>query len=614
MQELQSEAREPWRQYIQPAEEFRPWRKQAELWAIAAVAGADWKALAILTTGYGKTIAALGAYLIRREKRIVNRMLVLVPTDQQRTQWVAHAITGTATLGGKIGRVEAVTKEPWNLRDDVELWVATYQQLTDPEFWNELLMHNDWFLVPDECHHLAEEGVWGPAVQSLRAKERLLLTATPFRTDRQLVAGMPGRVCEDGKFEPDHTVKVTYEAALKERAVRAFQVNLYHYDIEVERGDGERLTLTTEKLRNEGITTLKGFAEWEAKQQLRYRPSFVSPMLEGAVTALYERDIVAPSENQMLVFAMTCRHAQAVCGMLNASEGSGFADWIGVARPAVENKRALERFMANKLRCLVNVDKAGEGFDNKRCCVLVFLHLVNSETRIVQQLGRGCRRNPALSFMSDVCVVIVSADSPVAKVALSMECQSNGKKPVRHEGDGNDDGRLGHIPEWTVVNSELDRIEVLGETNRAAGYEVREARAWLVDALKRRGSDLSLVDSLPLEALAAIGAKLGAVPANGTGHAARTTAKLVADSHKTERERVDSAVKICARAACIRKDGHVESARIGVFIQAVHTEWIRQGGLRAKDMTTAEMRRKHEWVRQIHEALKRTGEVPLWFA
>ncbi|MFZ9069514.1 MAG: helicase-related protein, partial [bacterium] len=76
-----------------------------------------------------------------------------------------------------------------------------------------------------------------------------------------------------------------------------------------------------------------------------------------------------------------------------------FADWIGVGeasdkRSPQQNEDILQRFQDNKLPCLVQVNKAGEGFNNKRCSIGLMLDMVGDTPQKRQHIGRFLRVNP----------------------------------------------------------------------------------------------------------------------------------------------------------------------------------------------------------------------------
>jgi hypothetical protein len=134
----------------------------------------------------------------------------------------------------------------------------------------------------------------------------------------------------------------------------------------------------------------------------------------------------------MIVFCMSCKHADHVCDQLRRNlrnlEIPYRVEWIGVGegregqlKSPAENTRLLKEFKEGKIQILVQVGKVDEGFDACRASVLVFLHLIGSDPKLFQQIGRGLRRNYALRFEVDSVSVYASADTPLADVIRRMQ-------------------------------------------------------------------------------------------------------------------------------------------------------------------------------------------------
>src|SRR4029077_3234052 len=120
----------------------------------------------------------------------------------------------------------------------------------------------------------------------------------------------------------------------------------------------------------------------------------------------------------------------------------------------------LKRYKDNQLQCLVQVDKAGEGFNNKRSSVLVFLNLIRSSSKLAQQLGRGLRRNHALPFDQDVCFVFASADTEIATFLENLELSLGLAEVVKQRKSEDDEDDI--IDNWPTI-AKLAIIDALYE-------------------------------------------------------------------------------------------------------------------------------------------------------
>lgn len=604
----------PWKQFFRFNGEAR--RGQSDLWN--AVLKTEGPYLALLPTGYGKTLAACGTYVIARAQDRATRLLVLVPTDQQRTQWANGAKKNLARCGYTL-RLGAylISKEPRDLRycedGHAEVFVATYQQAhTDPQFWARLLGSGKWFVVFDECHHLHVDGRWGQETNEFDTAERLYLTATPMRHDGRTLIGVPRRTRDDGASELRPTVNVSYGEAVDEEAVRPVRVHVHHYFVDVQSPDGRVERLTTERMREEGVTD---FADYETKYQLRYCEKYLSSILLDATRMLDARNILHPGQHQMLVFAMTCRHAEAVARALNGIMEPGFADWIGMTRRDQENEAVLSAYESNRLQCLVQVDKAGEGFDNVRCSVLVFLHLIKSATKNTQQIGRGLRRNESIPFESDECQVFASADSPMLDVARDLEnaaelIVAEQSKEAREVSAREKSSNVATIPSVAVVSAQLDRVEIVCVGTSTPSVDMRRA-AFAADWLRSKG--VPDVEKMPASALINV--------ADGIGEQQRAkspASELFAnESLKLDfwRSKVKQGAGLLARNVVqLRADAdgeRFERSLLGDTIRAIHSEWIRRSGNGHDAMTAEHLQKKYDWIRGVNEALKE-GVVPPW--
>lgn len=607
---------ETWAKYLKPT--LDPLRGQDLLWTCALVDMQNAE-LAVLPTGYGKTLAALGYYGILRERGMVNRVLWLVPTDALRDQLVPRldgqdlfnqrrtvAQEGAQTLG--LGLTEAVVAEKvsrtfrYHRENKAEIFIATYQQVANEDgFFRELLEDAEgywrWLIVCDEAHHLALDAKWGPAVHRLPFARILYLSATPMRSDRKLLQGVPLKQTQDGEWTYDAAVEISYVEALREQAIRQPVGHIQHYFVDAETRDGDHVRITTELLQREDVTDLSSY---EAKRGLRYCKNYLSTIINDALLCLEEKLIRQPTQHQMLVFAMSCDHAAAVAGHFNELE-SGSADWIGITRSDHLNKAVLKRFTDNKLKVLVQVDKAGEGFDNKRCSILVFLHLIHSETKLFQQLGRGLRRNRTLRFEEDVADVFASADTPIAAQIRELEAQWRTYKVIDDDTDGGSDGPGGdifdlRIPDLLIYNAEWYRTDHVSPRSRPV-----TPPEWMTRAAQETG--------VPVEKLVEAFAYMprGGNGASG-GPGTPSEATLLAYYQEQVKHATSKVAYYIVRSICGRDA--FRSDWTGTVKKRINERWAVRCG-KHKDMVAEDFRRKHQWLKELALEIKEMG-IPGW--
>ena len=156
---------------------LRTWQREA---LAAYEAGSPTDFLVTATPGAGKTTFALTLAQRLRERRAIDRIIVVVPTDHLRTQWAdAAAAMGLAldpTLRNSDGPV----------RPDTAGYVTTYAQVAShPMLHRARTEAKRALVILDEIHHAGDSLSWGDAVVEAfsPARRRLCLTGTPFRTN-----------------------------------------------------------------------------------------------------------------------------------------------------------------------------------------------------------------------------------------------------------------------------------------------------------------------------------------------------------------------------------------------------------------------------------------------
>ena len=135
--------------------------------------------LVTATPGAGKTTFALTLAARLLERRAIDRVVVVAPTDHLRTQWADAA----DRLG--IGLDAALSNATGPVRPDLTGYVTTYAQVAaKPALHHARTVHKRTLVVLDEVHHAGDGLSWGDAVAAAfeSAARRLCLTGTPFRT------------------------------------------------------------------------------------------------------------------------------------------------------------------------------------------------------------------------------------------------------------------------------------------------------------------------------------------------------------------------------------------------------------------------------------------------
>jgi superfamily II DNA or RNA helicase len=140
--------------------------------------------LLVATPGAGKTIGSLRVVHDLLNSGIIQRVVVVCPTDHLRNQWLQDATRVNIHLDklqvGWTGDIAVTT-------DYIGL-VTTYQQVVSKkEQLRKYCSQYKTIVILDEIHHCGDEDKlsWGPAIKHAfsPATRRLLLSGTPFRSD-----------------------------------------------------------------------------------------------------------------------------------------------------------------------------------------------------------------------------------------------------------------------------------------------------------------------------------------------------------------------------------------------------------------------------------------------
>jgi superfamily II DNA or RNA helicase len=377
----------------------------------------NWRTIAQLPTGYGKTLTGAACYKAARHAAKANHLLWIVPRAAQAEQArvsLFEDLTGflrVNDLRAEPGEFQVIDvgQRPTRAYSAVrngscEVFVATIQSLLTPERFEtvmDMMSTGRWMLVADEYHHFgdAEKSVWAQTIRQLdaRAACTLALSATPHRSDGSSLFGKP-------------EVVVSYEEAVREGAVKSLCLGAHEYLVDVVRtsecGKPEVLTFTTAELLDElGIADDPNrLDKVMAKKRMKFSSKYVSPMVTRAVDRM-ENLRLHGIRSQMLVQAMSCFHAESICTQLKALLPDTMrVDWVGTGadgRPDDVNKDIVERqFCPPKdasgkrpwtLDVLVNVGIASEGLDCVDVTEVVFCTSPTANPTTLQTIGRAAR-------------------------------------------------------------------------------------------------------------------------------------------------------------------------------------------------------------------------------
>lgn len=395
--------------------------------------------LFVLPTGYGKSFVTLLSYHVARLQGRCNRLLIVVVSEIQRRQYATQLAKDAKLLNVPLITTDYghVSRECLgeghvlraSLKNQCEIFLTTVQAIrADKSFYHDLMEKHTWMGVFDEAHRYSINNEWGKTLSELPFNVQVGLTATPLRSDSDgLVA----------KKANKYDVMVSTQLAIQEGAIRPFELKIADYEVDLSMEGHHTSMKLSEIMEDVKAGNFPSISEWEVKKQCRYSTKYIQDIFYAAAKDYHLLEQSYPQQNQMIVFAWSCEHAKSVCQAINTVMGANedslrpFADWIGTnGRSDKENKEVMESFMAKKdfLPCLVQVDKASEGFNNPRCSIAIFLNGIGADTpKLIQMLGRVMRKS---SFTSPSAIVYVGVDHPLASANIDeLGALNNGQYP-----------------------------------------------------------------------------------------------------------------------------------------------------------------------------------------
>lgn len=564
--------------------------------------------IAVLTTGYGKTLGICCSYAALRHAGVVQRLLIVVPSAEQLSSYLNEIEDDMVRVGAPVsGAYRAISDLSLRLhrRNEAEVFVATVQSLSGSGIAtvHDLMSSGRWMLAADEFHRYADANTWGEAIKSLSPVFTAAVSATPDRTDGSAKA-------IEGKAD----VEISLAEAVEEGAIRRVVTHVMDYTVDLTLGGEqvpERFSLSSLADALGGSDRLQDISRIEVSREIRYHSKYISESLLNAISKLEELNVEHPGEHKMLVFALGVRHAQSICDQIQSVAPQLKADWIGTqttdrdgkqgGRSDAENETVLARFKRGELQALVQVRKAAEGFNDVRCSVLVFLNMLNESVLLQQAVGRGLRRNPAIPEEIDRCHVYVSHDHPGADFlkALADELATPEEEAVTDERPGAAGAggpTIYDIPEFFIVDASLSGEELyfpLGGTLMPQAKAIEKVRN-SVPQLQSQSNDATL--DLIRQAL-------GVAP------------QVLSTSERIERakERVTKAVGTLAsnvvRIRADRSGGTFPKSLLGDTCKAIHRRWKSiNGGNGQATMTIEELERKYGWIQELNTSIRSAAD------
>src|SRR3954452_11082162 len=408
--------------------------------------------LVTATPGAGKTTFALTLAVRLLDRRVVDRIIVVAPTDHLRTQWAEAAdrmsIVLDPNLPNSVGPV----------REGTAGYVTTYAQVAGkPKLHAARAIAGRTLVILDEVHHAGDGLSWGEAASEAfeRAARRLYLTGTPFRTrpDERIPFV---RYTEDGEGNLASTADYTYgyREALRDSVVRPVVFAAYPGTYRWRHRAGEVVAASL----TEAGTRSNEAAAWRTALDARgqWVPHVLAAMDER-ITQLRANGI---PDAAGLVLASDQDDARAYAGIVRSVTGEA-PEVILSDDPKASAKIAA--FTTSNKRIAVCVRMVSEGVDVPRAACLAWMTSYRTPLFFAQAVGRVVRARDK----RESATVFLPAVRPLLALAAELEEDRNHVLPPPKASSEDLDPlppperEASEIGQWEALDAEAEFAHVL---------------------------------------------------------------------------------------------------------------------------------------------------------
>jgi superfamily II DNA or RNA helicase len=382
---------------------LRSWQRAA-LAAYTSLAPRDF--LVTATPGSGKTAFALALAASLRDRRIVDRVVVVCPTDHLRTQWADAAARSGLALDA------ALSNAVGPVRPDLDGYVTTYAQVAaKPALHAARTAARRTLVVLDEVHHAGDGLSWGEAVAAAfeRAPRRLSLTGTPFRTrPDERIPFVRYDEQPDGGYRSRADFSYGYREALRDGVVRPVVFAAYTGTSRWRNSAGQVIaaSLSGQETRRAEA------AAW--RTALDPRGKWVPHVLAAMDDRIAHLRAAGMSDAAGLVLASDQDDARAYAELAEQVTGHP-ATLIVSDDPAASSRIAA--FAQGTERIAVCVRMVSEGVDIPRAACLAWMTSYRTPLFFAQGVGRVVRARAP----EETATVFLPSVRPLLSLAAELE-------------------------------------------------------------------------------------------------------------------------------------------------------------------------------------------------
>ncbi|KRC66538.1 hypothetical protein ASE12_18240 [Aeromicrobium sp. Root236] len=375
--------------------------------------------LTVATPGAGKTTFALTIAADLLARGVIERVVIVTPTDHLKTQWALAASGIGITLDPSLAGQGVLGK-------DFQGFAVTYAGLAvNPNAYRARIEHRATLVILDEVHHAADALSWGDAVQEAcdPAVRRLALTGTPFRSDDNPIPFVTYAPQHDGTMTSIADYSYGYAQALKDRVVRPVLFMAYSGQMHWRTRAGDEVAARLGEPLDRAATAQA------LRTALDPNGSWIPEVLTAAHTRLMEVRRDVPDAGGMVIASDqdTARQYAAVL-----AEISGAVPTVVLSDEAGASARIAE-FSAGMTPWMVAVRMVSEGVDVPRLSVGVYATTTSTPLFFAQAVGRFVRARRK----GETASIFVPSVPRLLQLASDLEAQRDHVigRPVKDEED-----------------------------------------------------------------------------------------------------------------------------------------------------------------------------------
>lgn len=364
--------------------------------------------LVTATPGAGKTTFALTFARWMLERRLVARVIVVVPTDHLRTQWAEAANEIGVSLDPSLSNDVAMFSE------DYQGYVSTYAQVAlKPLLHRRRTETRPTLVILDEIHHAGDGLTWGQGVRDAfnPAQRRLSLTGTPFRTSAsEKIPFVTYETESDGSQRSVADYTYGYAHALADHVVRPVMFAAYSGVARWRNSAGEVVAATLGEDNSKSVQ----MTAW--KTALNPAGQWIPHVIAAADQRLTEVREAGMRDAGAMMLASDQEHARAYAAVIERVTGR---------KPVVvlsEDPKAslkIDGFAKSDERWLVAVRMVSEGVDVPRLAVGVWATAYRTPLFFAQAVGRFVRSRAR----GETATVFLPAVRSLLALAAEMETE-----------------------------------------------------------------------------------------------------------------------------------------------------------------------------------------------